>query len=550
MNYGLFWLELLLIALLWNGAWIACTSRIKRKAMRIASTAILLLIPLLCLGALVAAAAALKWQADIERNWFGYALSLFLAFIVGTIIILFVARRRYGALAPITATWPRGWLALSWLIVVMMAYNTLGAMDLAARTQCGLLYAQANTLYLASLPPVISEDQNAAPLYGEAFALLKEYPGTEVHNPPVGDNDDFDPNESATIAYLKRHAPTIALLRKAAAMPACRFETDLRTPAMFPSDDNFNEVRSAANLLNLHARQAVAHDQTAEAMADVQAVFGMSRHVMGQPTIIYALVGFGLEYVGRQTLEAVLPAVMNPEELAALQLPPASDIGRKLQRSFYGEARWGLLMYVNMPDNVRALSDNVSIDRTPYRDNIRSISLFRAFLLDAQTYATLMDVAQDFAIKPYYQIKDKAPRVVRLVARSGLLAKLIVPSIDKVFSNSAGAQATNASCHVALAMTRYRLDHGSLPSKLDVLVPKYLDAIPLDPFDGKPLRLVIKGNDHIIYSIGPDGVDDGGTDMFAQGAKNKGDVIFTLKPHAAPASQPAMESGEQEPHTK
>jgi hypothetical protein len=52
-----------------------------------------------------------------------------------------------------------------------------------------------------------------------------------------------------------------------------------------------------------------------------------------------------------------------------------------------------------------------------------------------------------------------------------------------------------------------------------------LVEIPLDPFNGKPLRLAIKNNQWIIYSVGPDQIDNGGVDI----EHGKGDVIFTLQ---------------------
>jgi hypothetical protein len=73
-------------------------------------------------------------------------------------------------------------------------------------------------------------------------------------------------------------------------------------------------------------------------------------------------------------------------------------------------------------------------------------------------------------------------------------------------------------------MTRFRLDHGTFPPHLTDLVPAYLDAVPTDPFDGHPLRLAIKANRWIIYSIGPDGIDNGGAEM----VQGKGDITFTL----------------------
>jgi hypothetical protein len=61
---------------------------------------------------------------------------------------------------------------------------------------------------------------------------------------------------------------------------------------------------------------------------------------------------------------------------------------------------------------------------------------------------------------------------------------------------------------VKLAVLAYRMDHGELPRKLDALVPEYLDAIPSDPFTGKPLLYDAKKG--VIYSAGFDSTDNGG----------------------------------------
>src|SRR5262249_27742509 len=62
----------------------------------------------------------------------------------------------------------------------------------------------------------------------------------------------------------------------------------------------------------------------------------------------------------------------------------------------------------------------------------------------------------------------------------------------------------------ALAAERYRLAEKRWPDSLDVLVPRYLAAVPADPFDGRPLRCRRLPDGFVVYSIGPDGTDDGG----------------------------------------
>jgi hypothetical protein len=70
---------------------------------------------------------------------------------------------------------------------------------------------------------------------------------------------------------------------------------------------------------------------------------------------------------------------------------------------------------------------------------------------------------------------------------------------------------------VSLAVHLYRADHGGAwPASLDALAPRYLPAVPRDVYaSGEPLRYRILahvlpdgGDRPIVYSIGPDGVDD------------------------------------------
>jgi hypothetical protein len=71
--------------------------------------------------------------------------------------------------------------------------------------------------------------------------------------------------------------------------------------------------------------------------------------------------------------------------------------------------------------------------------------------------------------------------------------------------------ATVRSLIVALAAERYRRQHDGWPETLDHLIPTYLAAVPLDPFDGKSLRYRHLDDGVVIYSVGADGKDNGGT---------------------------------------
>ncbi len=104
------------------------------------------------------------------------------------------------------------------------------------------------------------------------------------------------------------------------------------------------------------------------------------------------------------------------------------------------------------------------------------------------------------------------------------------------------------SAAVAMALERFRLANGDWPQRLDELCPRFLDAVPLDPCDGKPLRYVRKEVMVVVYSIGQNGQDDGGIIPWRWYADD-GDVGFRLW-HVPQRRQPPRnpEMGPPAPH--
>ena len=64
---------------------------------------------------------------------------------------------------------------------------------------------------------------------------------------------------------------------------------------------------------------------------------------------------------------------------------------------------------------------------------------------------------------------------------------------------------------VALAAERFRRDKEVWPDNIDQLCPQFLSSAPLDPYDGKSLRYRRVEDGVVIYSVGGNAVDDGGT---------------------------------------
>jgi hypothetical protein len=84
----------------------------------------------------------------------------------------------------------------------------------------------------------------------------------------------------------------------------------------------------------------------------------------------------------------------------------------------------------------------------------------------------------------------------------------------------------------ALGVERFRLARGRLPVNLNELVPQLLSAVPLDPFDGQPLRYHRLTKGYVIYSIGSNGHDDGGREKpinWKSTDKTSYDITFTVE---------------------
>jgi hypothetical protein len=80
---------------------------------------------------------------------------------------------------------------------------------------------------------------------------------------------------------------------------------------------------------------------------------------------------------------------------------------------------------------------------------------------------------------------------------------------------------------MALAIERFRSVEERLPDSLAELVPSRAPAVLNDPYDGEPLRYVKREKGYIVYSIGPDGKDDGGETPCVTEAE-EGDIMIAV----------------------
>ncbi len=87
-----------------------------------------------------------------------------------------------------------------------------------------------------------------------------------------------------------------------------------------------------------------------------------------------------------------------------------------------------------------------------------------------------------------------------------LIFNVMVPPISDSLLTHDNAFVMFGGTRILLALRCHVLEHGELPESLGELLPHYLPALPLDPFDGKPLRY--SKAERRIWCVGPDGRND------------------------------------------
>jgi hypothetical protein len=92
-----------------------------------------------------------------------------------------------------------------------------------------------------------------------------------------------------------------------------------------------------------------------------------------------------------------------------------------------------------------------------------------------------------------------------------ILAKMLLPALDKAINKYAFAQANLDLARVACALERYRIANGQYPDSLTALSPQFITTVPNDVISGEALkyRRTDDGN-FLLYSVGWNGKDDRG----------------------------------------
>jgi hypothetical protein len=299
---------------------------------------------------------------------------------------------------------------------------------------------------------------------------------------------------------------------------------------------HLSRMKGLTTLTSVRATAELEAGRPADALADFKVGFRLSEVIHDEPFLIDHLVRISTLSINLQTVrEGLARRAWTDAQLVELEKYLASvDVLAEYRFAMRGEralSTGGLdfLRRQGFRSDPMMYMDNEGGAATHYGLNPMPSGWFY------QNMLTISQMHQDFTIAA---ADEKAHRVfpelgeqlnARLEKMSKrpytIFAKMLMPAVGKAVGRSARTQVFVDAARVACALERHRLASGALPETLESLSPRYLEKIPTDVIDGKPLRYHrnLDGG-YILYSVGWNQTDDGGEIAWSKGKDPRVDI--------------------------
>ena len=357
---------------------------------------------------------------------------------------------------------------------------------------------------------------NAADVYTKAFdAYQKPNEELKKHLPirrsnimavPRGplDSDSVE----AIISHLQANKETLEFLDKAAAIEHCRYDLDFSQGMTMPLPYGI-DILNCARLLAAQTL-LLAHQGDGDAtVKNIAKQLALAQSLKKEPILVSQLSRMGWIAFSCSSMEYTLNrTTLNDEQLTGLQQQLNHVYqDERITRGLIGERCFNVELFRNIYDvDLGQMTYPSPPPKIPRMPGVKD----RNFAMSLKLIRQYIDAMKLPAHQQLSRYREIAAKVDKLSASFYSLTKMCTRQLEQVALIDLKYTAQIDCARVALGIERYRLAKGALPKVLDDLVPRYIDEVPIDPFDGKPVRYKLTEPGYIVYSIGEDGTDEGG----------------------------------------
>jgi type II secretory pathway pseudopilin PulG len=444
------------------------------------------------------------------------------------------------------------WLlrSLAVFVVIAIAAFVVWRVNLAHDVDAKLQAIRAaglptNGKELNAYYPAVPDNENAALVMTQAFALMRNYPDSrsneidQIQSFPARWQHPTNEQIQLLTGYVEMNSNALAKMAEALKLPKSRYPVDF-SPGFETLLPHLDKVKELALLSEYRAVLAIDSGQPTNADTSVKDIFGMARTLDEEPELISQLVRFALVRIAIVTLEDRL----NAGELSDAELANLANVFAQqkeahfIARGLIGERAMVVPFFRTSFAKLKQLSNFEAPQAespAPQRPSL-FLKTTGFFERDLFFYLGAMETNIFFANLPPPQnlaITNFSKKMAENARNHYcIFSALLLPAISSSLTREADDFARIRLATTAIAVEHYRLLQGRLPDNLSELTPQFLPNVPIDPFDGALLRYHRLANGYVIYSVDRDGHDDGGRKKPADwrpGDKTTYDITFTVE---------------------
>jgi hypothetical protein len=366
---------------------------------------------------------------------------------------------------------------------------------------------------------VADKDNSALPVRGSAQHLPANWPSREMTEwfTRLTPQSCHEPaNQVRLQAELRGLDGALQDVRQLPDLPQGRFPIVWSPDFVSTPLDHLPQTRAVAALLELDATRRAQEGDIHGSLRSLRGVLNVGRALADEPTVPSQLARTTCLSAALRGLERTMAQGVSDEADLRQMQQLLEDEARQLMLLVAARgARAGIhQLFVALENGDRTLDDLAGGPRPTGLDAVEEMAntrLGRPRILEAHAcslrYVTRLIEIGQLAAEQWLAATDQLERDF---ADPPPIASMLIKTLASLPRTCCRNQARLRCASTALAAERYRLKHGKWPESIDQLCPAFLAAVPLDPYDGKPLRLRVLQDGIVIYSVGPDREDNGG----------------------------------------
>ncbi len=363
-----------------------------------------------------------------------------------------------------------------------------------------------------------SDDENGALLYLEALEHLPADPMPEgLEEAGVWSGEEHP----EWLRWLEGSEQAVSLAVEGSKRESIYFPLILYPDGLIWKTSHLSRVRKLGRALCARAGHLAAQGRGSEGLEYLDAAFRVGT-ALQRGESISLIIGSGIrEGVLRTVLEVLEQQTLSRQQLLAF----SEKLGEWALTEFPDREAWVLIAKLECASSTEG-----------YLSEHREGGLwdYTVGLWESRAFAEEMSCTSwDYVVKAE-SLKEVARRIEEASTPRGLppgassgrvrlpLGEAYGVILDamkmpwwKGFTDKLLAQwARMALLRTYTAARLNALDTSSCPQSVEVLVPEYLESLPVDPFTDKPLQFVVRDGALVIYSVGRDREDGGGIGTF------------------------------------